>query len=297
MIAMNPTAKTEAAAAPTGSAISFSKLEALGNDFVLIDARRLALEVDPGTVRRWADRRLGIGFDQLLVLRDAGGDAYCAVDIHNADGSRAEQCGNGMRAVALWLHRFDHASGALQLETAAGPVEAHFRGDDDISATLGVPEFQPAAVGLEWVESFPWQTDVDGESLTILGASLGNPHLLVVEDQTPTPDRLERIGPPLGTHPALSHGANVGLAAVESRHRVQLRVHERGAGPTRACGSGATAAAAILIEQGRVDCPVEVVQPGGMLVVNWEGQGQTLRTSGPAHHVFEGVIQWPTHPN
>ncbi|MEE4304274.1 MAG: diaminopimelate epimerase [Wenzhouxiangella sp.] len=276
-------------------ALAFFKLEALGNDFMLVDARQRDFEPAPEQVRRWADRRRGVGFDQLLVLRPSDRPQHhCRVEIHNADGSRAEQCGNGMRAVALWLAHRDGADRALQLETAGGSVETRYRSDDEISATLGVPDFDPRAVGLADTPTFPRRFTVDGKELDVHGASMGNPHLLVIEDEEPGPQRLDMIGRTLGGHPDLARGANVGLAVVEAPHRVRLRVYERGAGPTLACGSGASAAAAILLHLGRVEAPVEVIQPGGTLVVNWPGSGRVLTTTGPARLVFEGVIRCRT---
>ncbi|WP_181918285.1 MULTISPECIES: diaminopimelate epimerase [unclassified Wenzhouxiangella] len=275
--------------------LAFDKLEALGNDFMLIDARERSVNLPGEIVRQWADRHRGVGFDQLLVLRPSDDDTHhCRVEIRNGDGSEAEQCGNGMRAVALWLSRHDGLEGKVRLATAAGTVEAHYHSDDEISATLGVPDFSPTAVGLSGAEGFPRQFTVSGEKVSVYGASMGNPHLLLIDDRPPEAGRLEHIGRALGQHPALTHGANVGLAMVESPRRIRLRVFERGAGPTRACGSGACAAAAILLSLDRVENPVEVVQPGGTLVVNWLGPGQPVLTTGPARQVFEGVISCPT---
>lgn len=276
-------------------ALSFHKLEALGNDFMLVDARERAFAPSGERIRQWSDRHLGVGFDQMLILRSSDDAQHlCRVEIRNGDGSEAEQCGNGMRAVALWLARLDPTRTAFRLETAAGTVEACYRSDDDISATLGVPVFTPEAVGLSGVDEFPCPFTVDGEKLHVLGASMGNPHLLIVEHDPPAPERVLRLGRALGRDASLDNGANVGLAAIETRHRIHLRVFERGAGPTRACGSGASAAAAILLDRGLVDNPVEVVQPGGTLVVNWQGSGQPVITAGPARHVFEGVISCQT---
>ncbi|WP_376696726.1 diaminopimelate epimerase [Wenzhouxiangella sp. EGI_FJ10305] len=280
---------------PVSGSLAFHKLQALGNDFMLIDARKRSMRLPDGLVQQWADRHHGVGFDQLLILhRSEQTDHHCRVEIRNGDGSEAEQCGNGMRAVALWLARHDRLEGKIRLQTAAGSVEAHYHGDDEISATLGVPDFTPATVGLSGIERFPWQFALDSEDLSIYGASIGNPHLLVIEDKPPDSERLELVGRALGQHRALAHGANVGIAVIESSQRVRLRVFERGAGATRACGSGASAAAAILLNLDLVENPVEVVQPGGTLVVNWPGTGQRIVTVGPAHHVFEGVIPCPT---
>lgn len=278
--------------------LAFHKLEALGNDFMLVDAREKPIAVSPEKVRQWADRHRGVGFDQMLMLHPSDDrQCHCRVEIRNGDGGEAEQCGNGMRAVALWLARSDRTTGTVRLATAAGIVEAHYRSDEDISATLGVPEFSPGAVGLSGADSFPHPFDVEGETLTVYGASMGNPHLLVVEDEAPNSERLLRLGRALGRHESLAHGANVGLAMVETPHRIRLQVFERGAGPTHACGSGASAAAAILLHLGRVENPVEVEQPGGTLVVNWPGMGRAVRTAGPARYVFEGVIPCQTQTN
>lgn len=286
-------------------ALPFDKLEALGNDFMLVDARERGFKPAPEQIRQWADRRRGVGFDQLLILRGTDEpDHYCRVEIRNGDGSEAEQCGNGMRAIALWLSRSncngrndrsdDRSDRLVRLDTAAGSVETRYRSDNEIGASLGVPDFDPQAVGLSGPAPFPRQFTVDGEDLTVHGASIGNPHLLVIEDQPAEEGRLEQLGKALGEHRTLARGANVGLAVIDSDHRIRLRVHERGAGPTLACGSGASAAAAILLRLGLVDNPVEVVQPGGTLVVNWPGTGQEVTTTGPARHVFKGVIRCQT---
>ncbi|NBB92377.1 MAG: diaminopimelate epimerase [Gammaproteobacteria bacterium] len=275
--------------------LPFSKLEALGNDFMLIDARRRAFEADEQLVQRWGDRRLGVGFDQMLILRKPTDPAHaCRVDIRNCDGSRAEQCGNGMRAVALWLRMNAGANGPVLLETPAGTVEAAPEADDLFRASLTVPRFEPAALGLSGVDAFPWSLRAGSEALTVHGASLGNPHLLVISHDPPDRDRLERVAGIVGGRPELTRGANIGLARIVDRQHVTLRVFERGAGPTRACGSGASAAAAMLIRLGHVDSPVNIDQPGGRLVVDWAGDGSPVVTSGPARHVFEGVIAWPT---
>lgn len=275
--------------------LPFSKLEALGNDFMLIDARRRRFEAGDDLVRQWGDRRLGVGFDQMLILRpatEAGDD--CRVEIRNCDGSEAEQCGNGMRAVALWLALRGDATGPVLLQTPAGTVEAASESGDRIRASLPVPRFEPAALGLTGVREFPWSVATGTETLSVHGASLGNPHLLVVGADAPRADRLTVVSEAIGGRPELGRGANIGLAQVIDRQHISLRVFERGAGPTRACGSGASAAAAILMQLGAVDSPVTVDQPGGRLVVDWNGKGAPVMTTGPARQVYEGVIAWPT---
>lgn len=278
--------------------LTFAKLEALGNDFMLVDARHQDFRADAGLVRLFGDRRRGVGFDQLLIVqRPRKGSSACRVAIFNSDGTSAEQCGNGMRAIALWLHRRGEMDGMATIETDAGPVEVAIERSGEITAGLAVPDFSPAACGITDCEAFPAELDAGGHVHRLWGVSLGNPHLIVVLDQAPTRDETLRLGRMLGGHERLSAGANIGLAHVADRHRIVLRVFERGAGTTPACGSGACAAAAVLIERGQVDSPVEVVQPGGSLVINWEGQGTPVRMTGPARQVFQGIIEWPQTKN
>lgn len=288
---------TEPVASGKEAALPFSKLQALGNDFVLIDARKRSFLPEPDQIRALADRRTGIGFDQLLIVRAATHpDTHCRIDIFNSDGSQAEQCGNGMRAAALWFARHDHIGTAVDVETAAGPVNLVYNHPDAISASLGTPRFDPASLGLRGIDALPWTWRDQGQSLAVHGASLGNPHLLIIDPAEPDEARLTALAARLGRHAALANGANIGLARIEQRDRIRLRVFERGAGPTPACGSGAAAAAAILIRLGKVDSPLQVEQPGGNLVVNWDGNASPVMITGPAREVFQGAIPWPTIP-
>lgn len=278
--------------------LTFTKLEALGNDFMLVDARQQDFHADAGLVRKFGDRRRGVGFDQLLVVEHPQkGSSACRVAIFNSDGTPAEQCGNGMRAIALWLHRRGEMDGMATIETDAGPVDVAIEPSGEVTAGLAVPDFSPAACGIADCEAFPAEFDAADQIHRLWGVSLGNPHLILVLDQAPSHDEALRLGRMLGAHERLSAGANIGLAHVADRRRIELRVFERGAGATPACGSGACAAAAVLIERGRVDSPVEVVQPGGSLVINWEGQGSPVRMTGSARQVFQGIIEWPQTKN
>jgi diaminopimelate epimerase len=273
--------------------IPFTKLEALGNDFVLIDGRDATFNPSADQVVTMADRRRGIGFDQLLALRPpSGADAICRVDVYNSDGSMAEQCGNGMRAVALWLHRRGEFDRRAVVETAAGPVSLIWESAHEITAVLPPPEFTPAACGLTGHDHFPAELRVGDGTCRVHGASMGNPHLVLEVEQSPDPGELQRTGSALSQHPDLVNGANIGFARMETEHRVNLQVYERGAGPTLACGSGACAAATVLIRAGRLRSPVEVVQQGGTLVIDWEAEGAPVAMTGPASKVFEGVIPW-----
>ncbi len=275
------------------SRMAFTKLEALGNDFVLVDSRTTSFSPAKEDIVALAERHRGIGFDQLLILRaPQKPGSLCRVEIFNSDGSRAEQCGNGMRAVALWLHRsgeFDHT---VTIETAAGNVDISWHGQEKITATLPPPAFRPADCGLSGDETFPVDLTAGDQTFSVLGAALGNPHLVIVLDHPPSADQVNDIGSILSQHDKLANGANIGLTFVEGPQRIQLRVFERGSGPTLACGSGACAAATALIRAGQARSPVEVVQPGGNLVIDWRSEGEPVAMTGPASMVFEGVIPW-----
>lgn len=273
--------------------IPFTKLEALGNDFVLIDSRTSSFSPAQEDIAALADRHRGIGFDQMLILRaPQQSSALCRVDIYNSDGSRAEQCGNGMRAVALWLHRSGEFDRTAMVETLAGDIHLNWNGRQHITATLPSPRFRPADCGLSDHAEFPVELKAGEQSFRVHGAALGNPHLVVLVDQPPSAELVESVGSLLSRHDQLANGANIGLACIDNEHRIDLRVFERGAGPTLACGSGACAAATILVRAGRVRSPVEVVQPGGSLVIDWTSEGQPVAMTGPANMVFEGVIPW-----
>ena len=269
----------------------FSKLEALGNDFVVLDFRAGGEDPPADQVRMLADRHTGIGFDQLLILHPAtASGADCRVQIHNADGSPARQCGNGMRAVALWLHQSRPDQHRFVLETDSGPVSALVESEQVITVSMGQPDFDPVATGL--------QTGADLEALTqnapgrlALGTvNIGNPHLVLLLDRPAAADLVERLGGDPGLTRAFAEGVNVSFAHIEAPDRVALRVHERGAGATRACGSAACATAAWLLQQGLVQPPVRIQQPGGPLVINWRGLGHPLHMTGPARRVFDGRL-------
>lgn len=271
---MTPTEPPEAMDRP--SPLAFVKLEGLGNDFMLIDGRHGAPKLSPDAIRRLGDRRLGVGFDQLLCIHSPRAGHAFDVAIHNADGSPAEQCGNGMRTLAAWLDARDELPAeGLDIGTPAGRVRL-VRAD----ALDGAPAWSAELPGLELGAGDATRRDV----------RLGNPHRVLRVDQPPDPERLEdaRRAQPDAAE------LNLGIACIIDRSRIELRVHERGAGPTPACGSGACAAAAALIDAGAVDSPVRVEQPGGIVVVDWIPGESRVRLTGPARVVFEGTIAWPT---
>ncbi|MBT2144138.1 MULTISPECIES: diaminopimelate epimerase [unclassified Rhodanobacter] len=274
--------------------LHFSKMHGIGNDFVVLDCRQRAFPLDAAQIRALADRHTGVGFDQLLSIEPARNPA-CAFyyGIWNADGSSSGQCGNGVRCVAAWLHR----AGALALgdsvmiESPSGPVTVRLLGADEVTVDMGEPVFEPARI--------PFAADaaadrheivVADERLDIGAVSMGNPHAVVAVNDLADP-ALQRLGPLLTNHPRFAQGANAGFVQRLDRGQLRLRVHERGAGWTLACGTGACAAMAVLHQRGDVDDSVAVELPGGTLRIDWTGPGHTLWMTGPAAFAFEG--EWP----
>jgi diaminopimelate epimerase len=270
--------------------LRFSKMHGLGNDFVVLDARVGSLDLSAGQVRAMADRRTGIGFDQLLVI-EAASDPDCdfAYSIRNADGSSAQQCGNGVRCIAAWLRREGALRGdEARLQGPAGVVAVRLLRDGRVAVDMGEPVFEPARIPFDaTVEADAYALDVDGRCVKVGAVSLGNPHA-VIEVEDADVERLQALGPAVTAHPRFRHGANTGFAQVLARDAIRLRVHERGAGWTQACGTGACAAVAVLHRRGHVEDRVQVELPGGMLEIEWRGTGHALWMTGPAAFVFDG---------
>ncbi|HEU4670670.1 MAG TPA: diaminopimelate epimerase [Dyella sp.] len=271
--------------------VRFSKMHGIGNDFVVLDRRSDPRAPDAALVRAMADRRTGIGFDQLLTIEPAR-DPSCAFryGIWNADGSPSGQCGNGARCVAAWLHR----DGALplgetvRLESPSGGVSVRLDGPLEVTVDMGEPVFEPARVPFQADhDADHHELDVDGETLAVGVTSMGNPHAVLVVDDVDAP-RIAALGPRITGHPRFPQQANAGFAQVLARDHLRLRVHERGAGWTQACGTGACAAVAVLRRRDAVGAEVRVDLPGGSLAIAWAGPGRTLWMRGPAAFVFEG---------
>ena len=263
----------------------FYKLEALSNDFVLIDARVGGPAIlQPEQITALADRRSGIGFDQMLVLRHGSADTVAAVDIFNADGSRAEQCGNGMRAIAAWLDRAGQLAPGTRVATPAGPVSLAHAAQGGFSAELPGPEpLTPSSLALA-------PPSLPAGALGWHLISLGNPHLIVHWPTQIRANTLAELVSAVEQDRAWRQRTNIGVLHIESADSVALRVHERGVGPTRACGSAACAAAWATRKQHPGTAPVSVRQPGGTLVVDLHARAGRAVTTGPASVVFEGRL-------
>ena len=263
-----------------------------GNDFVLIDARSQEFEVDPEKAARIADRHLGIGCDQILVLREATRPGMLLrYEIWNSDGSAAGQCGNGARCVGLFIELCDGYPGTpFEVESPSGVVTMRRCDDGEYELDMGVPGFLPDQVPLTLEPTGGMFSLESPFGRVDFGAiSMGNPHALVVVNDINDPSITE-TGAWLGSHAAFPEGVNTGFAEIVNAHTIRLRVIERGAGETLACGSGACAAVAILRQRGLVKDRVEVFLPGGRLVIKWPGNKETLLMKGPAKHVFRGTM-------
>ena len=292
----NPIAKKKTGKAPAADLktmpIEFHKMHGAGNDFVLIDARRQVFVIGPESAARIADRHLGIGCDQILVLREASSPgSLLRYEIWNLDGSAAGQCGNGARCVGLFIELSDGYPGApFRVESPSGVVTMRRCDDGEYELDMGVPEFSPDKVPLT-LEPIAGMFSLESPRGCVeFGAvSMGNPHALVVVSDIEDP-AIPETGRWLGAHGSFPEGVNAGFAEITDANSIRLRVMERGAGETLACGSGACAAVAILRQRGLVEDRVEVFLPGGRLVIKWPGNKETLLMKGPAKHVFRGTM-------
>jgi diaminopimelate epimerase len=273
-----------------GMRLEFTKMHGLGNDFIVFDAGVDGRLPGPSQLRALADRHTGIGFDQALVLEPPRhNDTAVYYRIFNADGSEVEQCGNGARCVAaLVARRLGRGAGELRLDSPAGVVRARTRADGLVSVAMGVPDFKPSALPFEAPAAAPaYALELDGETLEIGVVSIGNPHaVLRVPSVAEAP--VDRLGPRVENHPRFPRRTNVEFLEIVDRRHVRLRVHERGVGETRACGTGACGAVAVGRRRGWLDADVAVDVPGGRLGVEWRGNGEAIWLTGPTATVFEG---------
>ncbi|MBU2897560.1 diaminopimelate epimerase [Vibrio hepatarius] len=270
----------------------FSKMHGLGNDFMVVDCITQNIFFSPDLIRRLADRNKGVGFDQLLIVEapyDPETDFHYR--IFNADGSEVEQCGNGARCFA----RFVRMKGltnkfSISVSTKKGKLTLNIEDDDQVTVNMGVPEFEPGKIPFKakQVEK-TYILRVDDHTLFCGAVSMGNPHVVTVVPDTKTAD-VETLGPLLESHERFPEKVNAGFMQVVNRNEVNLRVFERGAGETQACGSGACGAVAVGIVQELLDETVQVNLPGGSLKISWKGQGKPLFMTGPACHVFDGQL-------
>ena len=272
--------------------MQFSKMHGLGNDFMVVDAVTQNVFFSPELIRRLADRHLGVGFDQLLVVEPPyDPDLDFHYRIFNADGSEVSQCGNGARCFA----RFVRLKGLtnkrdIRVSTANGRMVLSVTEDDLVRVNMGEPNFEPSQVPFRANKAEKTYIMRAAEQTVLCGVvSMGNPHCVIQVDDVQTA-AVETLGPVLESHERFPERANIGFMQVVSRSHIRLRVYERGAGETQACGSGACAAAAVGIQQGLLGEEVRVELPGGRLDIAWKGAGHPLYMTGPATHVYDGFI-------
>lgn len=269
--------------------IPFTKMQGLGNDFVLVKAGNLPVPT-AARIARLADRRLGIGFDQLLWLEPPRRpDEAVHYRIFNADGSEAEQCGNGARCIARLVA--EPGQDEVRLGHSGGSVLARLQADGNVSVQMAVPDFTPDHVPFIASEAaLRYRLDAAAESVEVGVVSMGNPHaVLCVADIDQAP--VQQLGPLLERHERFPNRANIGFMQVIAPNRIRLRVFERGAGETTACGTGACAAVAVGRSWGLLDTEVSVDLPGGTLQIQWDGPGHPVWMTGEAVTAFEGSIQ------
>lgn len=274
--------------------LRFTKMHGLGNDFVMIDLISQRAHIHPGLIRELADRKLGIGFDQLLtVTPPTDPDMDFRYTIFNADGSEAEQCGNGARCFLRFVRDQGLTTkSCIRLETNNGSIECRLEKDGNITVNMGQPVLQPARIPFV-ADAAQIQYEIIvgcDESVQLSAISVGNPHAVISVDNVDDAP-VARLGPEIEKHPRFPQRVNVGFMEVVSRNRIRLRVFERGAGETSACGSGACAAVVAGRLQGLLDETVEVELTGGTLQVSWGGDESPIMMTGPACRVYEGRLQ------
>jgi diaminopimelate epimerase len=274
-------------------ALRFHKMHGAGNDFVVLDLRAGQTLPSQDVIKAMANRHTGIGFDQLLTIEHSShAECIARYRIFNADASTAQQCGNGARCVAAWLKKNDALKQAqFVLESPAGNIAVQCLANEIYALDMGVPEFTPALIPFKTnVASDTYRLEIDGATVEFSCVSMGNPHAVVVVPDVEHADVM-RIGKLLQAREEFPGSVNVGFAQIISPQHIKLRVYERGAGETLACGSGACAAAAALIKCGKISPQVRVSLPGGDLEIEWLGIDAMIRMSGPAVFVYEGVYQ------
>ena len=273
--------------------MKFTKMQGLGNDFVVIDALTQNVRITGSMVRRLSDRALGIGCDQILVVEPpTEKDIDFDYRIFNQDGTEVEQCGNGARCLARFVKdRKLTGKSSIRVKTVNRVMDLHINADNSVRVDMGVPLLEPSEIPFEAsLKSLLYDIDIAGHSYSISAVSMGNPHaILQVDDVQAAP--VAALGAQLECHERFPNHVNAGFMQVVDRKQMNLRVFERGAGETQACGSGACAAAVAAMRQELVDSQVTIHLTGGDLTIEWQGEGESLIMTGPAVTVFHGRIR------
>lgn len=279
--------------------LKFTKMHGAGNDFVVIDGVNQAVSLSTAQYRMLADRRFGVGADQILVVEPSNTEGVdFRYRIYNADGGEVEQCGNGSRAfVRFVVDKHLTKKTSIRVETLAGVIEPRMNADQSVTVDMGVPRLAPEDVpfstdnlGMQQQGSATiWPLKLPSKTVQICVASMGNPHAVQVVDNLDT-FPVEEDGAAIENHPRFPKRVNAGFMEVLDRSHIRLRVFERGTGETLACGTGACAAVVTGIQRGLLDSPVRVSMRGGELSVAWNGENNAVFLSGPAVSVYDGEI-------
>lgn len=272
--------------------VPFTKMQGCGNDFVVFNAVERSISLTPNQIKRLSDRRFGVGCDQVLLVEPATGDRLdFRFRIFNADGNEVEQCGNGARCFARFVREKGLTDkNEIAVETRGGRVFLQIQPDERVSVNMGLPRFEPAKIPFTAMQrANVYALEVGGQTVEIGVVSLGNPHAVqIVSDVDVAP--VAKQGSLIERHPRFPKRVNAAFMQIVDRSHVRLRVYERGAGETLACGSGACAAVVSGRVRGLLDERVEVSLPGGKLQVCFEGEGEPVWMTGPAVFVFEGTV-------
>ncbi|MFT4560606.1 MAG: diaminopimelate epimerase [Gammaproteobacteria bacterium] len=273
--------------------VSFTKMHGLGNDFVVLDERVSSFRLTKTQLAQIADRRFGVGCDQILIIAASSkAEAIGRYEIFNADGSAAEHCGNGVRCVALYLKDAGAvANDRLKLEINGAVYQLSFESDEQIRVDMGEPQFAPKNIPINVArEQSSYDILIDGMKIPFGCVSIGNPHAVTIVDDVSTA-LVEKIGAALQAHEIFPAKVNVGFMQIIDPNRIKLRVFERGAGETLACGTGACAAVAVGRAWGHLGRMTQVELSGGTLQIEWSGENSdVIWMAGPAERVFEGTI-------
>lgn len=272
--------------------ITFTKMHGLGNDFAVIDTFQQEFTLTPAQIKSLGERHFGIGFDQMLVVGPPrNNNADVSYRIYNNDGGEVAQCGNGARCIAAWLYeRGVVRKDEITAETAEGLLKLYRLPDSQIRVNMGIPRLEPAEIPLQMPKrKSVYSIKVDNQEVSFSAVSMGNPHAVL---QVPDVDKapVEGLGPKIQQSPLFPEGVNVGFMQIVDSGHIRLRVYERGAGETLACGSGACAAVVAGQLESKLAEEVDVSLPGGHLLVSWQGEGEPVWITGPATFVYEGRI-------
>ena len=272
--------------------LKFTKMHGTGNDFVVIDAIKQNVNLTVEQLRFLADRHFGIGCDQILLVESATSpDVDFRYRIFNSDGSEVEQCGNGARCFVRFVHEKGLTEkGSIRVETLSGIIEIQLQKNGEVSVNMGIPQFNPEALPLlVEQQSDRYSVTISDKQIRFGAVSMGNPHAVIEIDNIATAP-VQIWGPILESHDLFPERVNVGFMQIIDRDRIRLRVYERGAGETLACGTGACAAVVVGISWGVLNNRVTVELPGGNLLVEWGGDQDSVVMTGPAQTVFDGQI-------